>query len=897
MVGRAQELAALNAAIDVESRGDAILISGPPGIGRSTLLGLARDRARVLGRLVLSVSGVPQERATPFGGVHQLLCALADEHGVALAPRDVLAERADVATVATALLELLAGLDRSVLLSVDDPRWLDRRTRDVLQFVARRSAGRRLTIVAALPQAAGRELLDRDRVTDIALGPLDRAGAEELLDRRPGAPSGMRRERLLLQAAGNPGALVEFCSALADEPGFAPVSEPLPLPADRLAVYRRLLEDLPPATRSALAVLAAASDDDLSCLAVGAVVDLGALAPAESAGLVRIDGDRLCPLNPLIRSAAYHCAPLTERLDAHRAFVEHLVAQPYRAAWHRAKVVNTDVELADWIDGAAPVLQAWGGQLAAASLLRRAALLSADGDLITGRLIKAARCARYGGDPLWARELADRALHGAGTERLQVQALSERALASTWDVDLPRTIGVLCSVAEEAVAIDPVLGWEPIRAAATATFLGGDVGARAALARGLRLLTAADPSPSLQAAVSRVWVRAVSDPVSAQADAAEISRLAEQAEEPEDLEVLGATAWLAGEPGTALGCLLRALPAETSDGSPPGTPLVLMALSWIYLGTARWHEALRTAEDMSRLARYSRQPLVGAVAELIRAAVLARRGESAAARAHLDSATGMADCQGASALAACAHLVLGTVALNEDRPEAAYAEFGALFTGLGEPSHGHFSYLGVPDWAAAAVRLGDTAEAVRQLDAIVGLLPERRSARTDQLVAHARTLLQPAEPIADAVETLADPRGETWQFERAKFRLTVAGWFRRNYRRTEARREFSTALAVLERLGARLWIDAGTKELRATGIRRPADKTGVVKLSPQEHQVVYLASQGMTNRQIGSLLNVSARTVSGHLYRAFPKLGVTNRRQLRDIEPPTGLSGSVTRVR
>ena len=38
----------------------------------------------------------------------------------------------------------------------------------------------------------------------------------------------------------------------------------------------------------------------------------------------------------------------------------------------------------------------------------------------------------------------------------------------------------------------------------------------------------------------------------------------------------------------------------------------------------------------------------------------------------------------------------------------------------------------------------------------------------------------------------------------------------------------------------------------------------------------------MTNREIAAKLYVSPRTVSAHLYRIFPKLGITSRAALRD---------------
>jgi DNA-binding CsgD family transcriptional regulator len=43
------------------------------------------------------------------------------------------------------------------------------------------------------------------------------------------------------------------------------------------------------------------------------------------------------------------------------------------------------------------------------------------------------------------------------------------------------------------------------------------------------------------------------------------------------------------------------------------------------------------------------------------------------------------------------------------------------------------------------------------------------------------------------------------------------------------------------------------------------------------------ASDGLTDREIGDRLFLSPRTVSSHLYRSYPKLGVASRHQLRDL--------------
>jgi DNA-binding CsgD family transcriptional regulator len=75
-------------------------------------------------------------------------------------------------------------------------------------------------------------------------------------------------------------------------------------------------------------------------------------------------------------------------------------------------------------------------------------------------------------------------------------------------------------------------------------------------------------------------------------------------------------------------------------------------------------------------------------------------------------------------------------------------------------------------------------------------------------------------------------------------------------------------------------------ELRACGVAvgdAPGEPDALWELTPQQRQIVRLASDGLTNREIGDRLFLSPRTVSSHLYRSYPKLGVAGRNQLRDV--------------
>jgi DNA-binding NarL/FixJ family response regulator len=89
----------------------------------------------------------------------------------------------------------------------------------------------------------------------------------------------------------------------------------------------------------------------------------------------------------------------------------------------------------------------------------------------------------------------------------------------------------------------------------------------------------------------------------------------------------------------------------------------------------------------------------------------------------------------------------------------------------------------------------------------------------------------------------------------------------------------------LDRTGAIPWAEQARAELTATGVTAPRlDRTGFPGLTPQELQVARLAAQGLSNRDIAAQLFLSPRTVGYHLYKAYPKLGITSR---GEIDPAT----------
>src|SRR5215813_6117701 len=147
LVGRVQELNLLTALLDeVATRGQALVLRGVPGIGKSRLLSATVRTAREQGMRVLTATGVQSEAHLPFAGLHQLLRPLLGEAADLPAPqREALYAAFGMSTepasnvflIALATLELLASAaERApVLVIADDAQWLDGSTCDVLAFV------------------------------------------------------------------------------------------------------------------------------------------------------------------------------------------------------------------------------------------------------------------------------------------------------------------------------------------------------------------------------------------------------------------------------------------------------------------------------------------------------------------------------------------------------------------------------------------------------------------------------------------------------------------------------------------------------------------------------------------------------------------------------------------
>jgi DNA-binding CsgD family transcriptional regulator len=209
----------------------------------------------------------------------------------------------------------------------------------------------------------------------------------------------------------------------------------------------------------------------------------------------------------------------------------------------------------------------------------------------------------------------------------------------------------------------------------------------------------------------------------------------------------------------------------------------------------------------------------------------------------------------------------------------------------------HTPELFIASWALtelieAATR---TAHADLARDALTRLEEHVEGCDTDwALGIHARSCALLHEGAAadglyrDAIERLSRT---LLRPELARAHLLYGEWLRRQGRRVDARDQLRTAHELFLAIGMDAFAERARGELLATGEKVRRRTTGTRdRLTAQEAQVAQLASDGLTNPDIGERLFLSARTVEWHLGKVFAKLGVSSRRELSAALPKSGLA-------
>jgi DNA-binding CsgD family transcriptional regulator len=914
LVGRDDELARLRALVDpIPARSRVLVVRGDAGIGKTVLLAHLAGRAAGAGMQVLPVTGQESEDTLAFAGLHQLLRpalasasrlpepqAIAVLSALGLTPDPVAPDRL---LTGTAVLNLLADLsaESGLLLVADDAHWLDRSSLDALAFAGHRLDAERIALVLGVRGNAPLPGFDHD-VEELRLRPLPAADASRLLDQQPLPPRGRARQQVLSQAAGNPMALIELALAIAADPaaGRRWDAEPLPL-TDRLtAVFTAQLAALPAAARHALLLASVAgSGDGAAAAKVLSGLEPGVLARAEELGLVKVGTAGVRFSHPLVRSAVYYGAPFASRCAAHRAVAAVLHDQPDQRAWHlAAAALHPDERVASLLTATASQAQRRGGAAAAALAWERAAELSPDPEMQGQRLVTAATIAIPTGQADWIRDLAARALAVTADPELRIRARRAAGWALAWSGQQAAALPELISVAEEASASLPVLAWEALGIAASVAYQCGAPTALQQVEKALGVLEQAGQppgdSPCREIDASRLWIQASIGACGYGSETARrLARLTGTRLDAHLLYRAGSAAWVLDQPDVAIELLRAARHGIRASGVHGANGGSMAALGWVYVDAGRWDDALSFAAEADAAAS-CQLGTVSAFADLITGTVMAARGDTEAARTRVRRALAR-DPEHSRSVTARARHALGLAALADGDHARAYGQLRQLFTDDGQPLHHHVSYLGVADLAAAARadRSLETRHILGHAEAAAG---GAQSPRLAQLFSRAWGILADLDaPGTYFDKALADPAGDLWPFERARLNLDYGEWLRRRRRINEAKPLLAAALEAFRQLGAGPWIQQAKAELRACGVSisgAPAAPDALSELTPQQLEIIYLAASGHTNREIANRLFLSPRTVSSHLYRSYPKLGISGRYQLRGLiaqaDPPPG---------
>jgi predicted ATPase len=226
LVGREAQLRAIDAVLaGLSARGDALLLRGDAGIGKSSILAEAGERARGQGMVVLGATGVQSEAKLPFAGLHQLLRPIlgdierlpSRQHTALQAAFGMIDEAApDPFLIGLATLDVLSDVASTspVLVLIDDAQWIDPATSDAIFFVARRIASDPVVVLAATRDGI-RSRFDQAGWPEIYIDRLDDASARELIEKEAPDLTPTMRQRVLEEAAGNPLAIVELPSRAA----------------------------------------------------------------------------------------------------------------------------------------------------------------------------------------------------------------------------------------------------------------------------------------------------------------------------------------------------------------------------------------------------------------------------------------------------------------------------------------------------------------------------------------------------------------------------------------------------------------------------------------------------------------------------------------------------------
>jgi DNA-binding NarL/FixJ family response regulator len=925
-------------------RGLCLAFAGPLGLGKSRLLRELEERAEARGDLVLAAQGSELEAGIPYGVISDAiddylgalpvptLARLTDGLAGELAPvlpalaqeltapsaQTIEAERYRTHRALRALLTRLAER-RPLVLLLDDLHWADAETVELVAHLIRHPPPRNLLAFAYRPAQLPAGLLAtiararRDgRCELLELKPLSAAESSKLL--AADLPLDVR-SALVRESGGNPFFLEQLARSTPGEAAGAAQPERIDVdvpPAVIVAIQGELASLAAP-ERELLAGAAVAGEPfeiDLATAAAGA--DEQAALPALDAVLARdlvrtADSPRRFVFrHPLVRRAVYQTAGAGWRLAAHRRMVAALRARGAplaRIAEHVERSARPGDEqafatLREAGQAAAAHAPATAARLFAAALEllpdgrdeRRLELLVSLSTALgaAGRLDEASESLRelVGELPVDRHDLRSRAVtfcaridHACGRQG-EARALLERTLSK-----LPE------SRSREAAALTLELAMDHLF---TADFESMRTRVEEALALAREL-----GDPLLEAASLAGVAHATQnsrDVPSSLAAADQAATILDGLDDGSCAPLLETFWWLAVAEDSLerWDACLRHVERGIQLARRFGVSFVFVALTHILALTLGWQgrfgRAREAAQETVEAAHLSGNDTSITYAYTTQCFVHNQAGEAHEAVRAGEIAADLGRSLHRGLFVSLPHANLGAALLAAGEPERAHAQL------LEARSRGALDhYVGRCWWeiwmSGAELALGRLDDAARWAHAAeqtadeMGLAGRVGAARLAVAAVHlARG--DHADAAAAAFEAAALLEGGGRPSDAARARILAARALAALGKSDRAVGELERARATLQELGAPRLADQAAHELRKLGVRvaragaRGGPAPGVGSLSARERQVAQLVAAGRTNREIGSELHLSEKTVANHLTRVFAKLEISSRSAL-----------------